>query len=57
MRQPNTNGNSDSYGNTYSYSYSNADGNLYAYCYRGAEVHADAKAATHAPSTPISSSA
>ena len=53
MRQSNTDGNS--YGNTY------CDGNGYcngdAYSYRGAEVYADAKAARHATSTPINSSA
>ena len=47
MRQPNTNGNSYSY----------ADGNGDAYSYRRAEVFADAKAAWHATSTPINSSA
>ena len=43
-----SNGNSDNNGN--------ADSNRYAYRYCGAEVYADAQAATHATSTPISSS-
>ena len=42
--------NSYAYGNRYAY----RDGN--AYCYCGAEVYADAPAARHATSTPISSS-
>ena len=57
----NSNGNSDSNryadGNLYAYSNGNADSNGDAYCYCGAEVYADAKAASHAISTPISSSA
>ena len=54
----------DSNGNTYSYCYVDSNGDAYSYCYADgngdayspAEVYADAKAAAHATSTPISSS-
>ena len=46
MPQPNTDRNSNG----------NADSKRYAYCYCGTEVYADAPAARHASSTPISSS-
>jgi hypothetical protein len=46
----------DSYGNSNSHVNSYADCNGNSYRYYRAEVHADAQAATHATSTPISSS-
>ena len=63
MPQPNTDGNS--YGDTHSYCYVDSNGDAYSYCYvdgnsdaySPAEGFADAKAAAHATSTPISSSA
>ena len=54
----NTSSNADGYSNTHCNGNSYADRNGDAYCYCGAEVYADAKAASYWPtSTPISSSA